>query len=213
MLADVDRGSGMVQTLVTGRLELPTGDAEDDFHISVNGTIAGTGFLSRDTATGGQIRGLIDEDLLVDGANEVLLIVPDPNGDGWLTGSEADLALVFQADDGHALELQAEGSRRLQIDKAEQTDTGWLLEGWAADVTRKLVPDRFYVFAGNTLVAAGEPNKDNPNVVRWYGSDDLLHSGFSFEIPIEDIPAGADRLMVVAEFDGYAIGDPAILDE
>lgn len=212
-LATVDRRSGMVQTLITGRLELPADVESDDLLIAVNGRVAGAGFISRDTPDGGQIRGLVAEDLMTDGANELTILVPTPDGSGWLTGSPDDVNLEYIADDGHVLALQDEGNRRLQVDEVTRTETGWHLVGWAADVSRKVTADRFYVFAGDSLVAYGPPNLDNPNVVRWYKSDDLLRSGFSFEIDAGSVPDGLDRLTVVAEFGDYAISDPAVFND
>ena len=210
-LATVDRRSGFVQTLITGRLELPSGVEDNALLVVVNGRVAGAGFVSRDTPTGGQIRALIAEELLRDGRNEVTILVPKANGSGWLTGSADDVALEYIADDGHVLDLKPEGDRRMQVDHVSRTETGWNLVGWAADIREKRTPDRIYVFAGDVLVAFSPPNLDNKNVVRWYGSEDLLRSGFSFDIDAEAVPQGIDRLTVVAEFGNYAIGDPASL--
>ncbi|HEY6635611.1 MAG TPA: hypothetical protein VI141_08350, partial [Acidimicrobiia bacterium] len=113
--------------------------------------------------------------------------------------------------DGHVITLGSEGSRRVQVDEVEATETGWRLVGWGADVTEKRTPDRFYVFAGDVLVFSGPPNVENANVVRWFDSDDLLDSGFDIEIDAADVPEGLDRLLVVAEFGSEAVADPATL--
>ncbi len=83
------------------------------------------------------------------------------------------------------------GADAVQVDEVEATDTGWRLVGWGADVTEKRTPDRFYVFAGDVLVFSGPPNVDNPNVVRWFDSDDLLGSGFDIEIDGRRCPRGS----------------------
>ncbi len=208
-LDDVDRTSGMVQTLITGRLELPADLAGDQILVAVNGRVAGAGFLTRDAPDGGQIRALVAEEYIVEGPNELQILVP--GFEGWLTGSAADVSLRFFAADGHELELEPEGGRRVQIDKVLPSDSGWTLTGWAADVKAKVTPDYIYVFVGETLVASGPPNVENGNVVGWFGSEDLLLSGFSFEISAEDVPAGIDLVTIIAEFDGHAVGDPAVL--
>jgi hypothetical protein len=59
------------------------------------------------------------------------------------------------------------------------------------------------------LLASGPPNVDNTNVVRWFESEDLLRSGFSFEVEADAIPDEVDRLLVVAEFGDEAVADPA----
>ncbi|HLF42079.1 MAG TPA: sulfatase-like hydrolase/transferase [Acidimicrobiia bacterium] len=208
-LAAVSRASGLVQTFISGRLELPAGIEGDDFLVAVNGTVAGTGFVIRDSDTSGEIRGLLAEELVVDGANEVVILVPDPRGDGWLTGAAADITLDYIAEDGHQLDIRSEGDRRLEISAVQATETGWLVKGWAADVSEKLTADWIYVFAGDQLLVSGPPNLDNENVVRWFKSDDLLRSGFTFDIPADQVPDDLDRLTVIAEFGDYAIESPA----
>ncbi len=202
---------GITQTLVSGRVELPADVESDDVLVVVNGRVAGTGFLVRDTPTGGQLRGLIAEEYLDEGTNEVTLMVWD--GARWLTGSEGDVDLEFVTADGRTLELEPEGNRRLQVDEVQATDDGFVVSGWSADVSAKLTPDQIYVFAGATLVDFGPPNVDNPNVVGWFDSDNLLRSGFRFEVDGSLVPAGTEQLTVIAEFGTSAIADPASLPQ
>ena len=68
-----------------------------------------------------------------------------------------------------------------------------------------------YIFVGETLLVSGPPNSDNQNVVRWFDSDDLLTSGFVYEVEGSLVPADVNHLTVVAEFDTYAIADTARL--
>jgi len=210
-LSDVSRASGFVPTFVSGRLQLPVGVEGDDLLLVVNGTVAGTGFVIRDSDTSGEIRGLLAEELVIDGANEVAILVPDPQGGGWLIGAAADITVDYIAEDGHQLDIRSEGDRRLEISAISETETGWLIKGWAADVKEKLTADWIYVFAGDQLLVSSPPNIDNENVVRWFKSEDLLHSGFNFEIPADQVPDDLDRLTVIAEFGDYAIESPATL--
>ena len=209
-LAELDMDTGMVQTLLTGRIELPPEVISNDLLLIVNGSVGGVGFVSRDSSGGGTIRGMINEELLVDGHNEIDILVP-VDGGGWVSGSADVLSLELVSNDGHLLEIQTEGSRRIQVERVASTDSGWTVEGWAADITRNQTPDMIYVFAGETLVAYGPPDKENENVVRWFDSEDLLISGFSFDIETQLVPADVDQLMVVAEFGSYAVGDPVRL--
>jgi hypothetical protein len=210
-LSDVSRASGFVQTFVSGRLQLPSGVEEDDLLLVVNGTVAGTGFVIRDSDTSGEIRGLLAEELLIDGPNEVAILVPDPEGDGWLTGAAADITIEYFAEDGHQLDIRSEGDRRLEITAVRESDAGWMVRGWAANVKGKSTPDWIYVFAGDQLLVSSPPNLENENVVRWFKSDDLLMSGFTFDIPSDQVPDDLDRLTVIAEFGDYAIESPATL--
>ncbi len=208
-LDEVDMSEGVLQTVVTGRV------ASDDpisgeLLIVVNDVVAGVAHLSRDSVSGGSFTGLIAEEFVVDGANDVDVLVAS-EGDVWLAGQSDELSLELVADDGHTIEVGAEGSRRIQVDRVTDTGSGYELVGWAADVSAKAVPDAIYVFAGEQLVYAGAPNVDNGNVVRWFESEDLLRSGFEVEVDTEDVPDGVSRLLVVAEFGDVAVADPANL--
>jgi hypothetical protein len=209
-LENVDRSSGFVQTLVTGRIEGDIPSGSHDVLLVLNDVVAGLAHLSQDSATGGSIIGLVAEEYVRDGSNEIDLLVSDGNG-GWVGGANGDVTLELVADDGHVIELAVEGNRRIQVDPVDSTDSGWLVSGWAADIGKKVTPDAIYVFAGDQLLAASPPNEDNGNVVRWFESEDLLRSGFSFELSEESIPSGVDRLLVVAEFGDQAVADPLSL--
>jgi hypothetical protein len=209
-LENVDRSSGMVQTLVTGRVEGEDALESDEILIVLNDVVAGIGYLSRDSASGGVIIGLVSEELVQDGANDVALLFADGDG-GWVSGTSEEITLDLVADDGHVIDVGIEGNRRIQVDGVEPTDAGWTITGWAADVGAKQTPDMFYVFAGDRLLAASPPNEDNANVVRWFKSEDLLRSGFSLELDDSEVPPGVDRLLVVAEFGEEAVADPFAL--
>lgn len=209
-LDDVDRDSGIVQTYLTGRIEVPDGLAGDQLLIVVNGTVAGTGYILADSLSGGALRALIAEDLVEEGANEVEILVGSGSGE-WVAGSPDVLTLELSDAEGRALELSNEGSRRVQVDDVAPTADGWVIEGWAADVTRKVTPETVYVFVGERLVEFGPPDLENRNVVRWFESEELLVSGFSFEIPADEVPEGVEQVTVVAEFDGVAVADPVSL--
>ncbi len=210
-LASVNRRSGFVPTFVLGRLELPVGVEGDELLFALNGTVAGTGLVIRDSGTSGEIHGLLAEELVKEGANELQVLVPNPQGTGWITGAAADITVEYIADDGHLLDIRAEGSRRVEVSSVAPTESGWVVTGWAADVENKLTPDRVYVFAGDLLLTSSAPTIDNKDVARWFKSDNLLHSGFSFEIDDEVVPDDLDRLTVIAEFGDYAIESPATL--
>ena len=206
-LADADLSKGFAQTLLTGRIEAE-GELPAELGIVINDRVGGIAHVTRDSATSGTFIGMIIEDSIVDGPNEIELIAPRPDGT-WVAGASRDLSLQLLAPGGRELVLVPEGSRRIQVDRIEVGSEKWVVAGWAADVDRKVPPDTFYVYAGDQLLTSGPPNADNGNVVRWFGSEDLLRSGFEFEIPAGSIPAGLEQLLVVAEFGDRAIADSA----
>lgn len=210
-LEAVDLASGHVQTVLTGRIESDSSLVDGQLLIVLNDVVAGMAYMSRDSVDGASISGLVAERLVRDGENEVEILAPDGNG-GWLWGSNEDLTLELVADDGHQITVGAEGNRRIQVDTVGFEEGSWELKGWAADVSAKVTPDMFYVFAGDELVYSGPPNADNANVVRWFESEDLLRSGFEISIPGDRVPEGVDRLLVVAEFGDQAVADPATLN-
>ncbi|MEX0865563.1 MAG: sulfatase-like hydrolase/transferase [Acidimicrobiia bacterium] len=200
------RRPGMAQTYLTGRLTLPAGLDPNGLLVSVNGRIGGMGILSRDSAESASFQAVIAEETLIGGANQIEILLPGPDGT-WLSGAQDELRIDLVTDDGRVLELSPEGSRRLQVDKAALEDGVWVFRGWAADVSAKHPPDMIYVFAADHLLTWGPPNLDNRNVVNWFGSEDLLRSGFEFDIPADSVPPGLGQVTVVAEFGEYAIGD------
>lgn len=210
LLETVDLSGGIVQTMITGPIQLPEGALGDDLLVSANGMIAGTGFLVRETASSGQMRAIVAEEFLVEGDNQISILVPGVDG-VWLTGSRVDISVEYRTESGRVLDIRPEGNRRIQIDEVGSTGEGWAIEGWSADVSRKETPDVVYLFAGHTLIVSGPPNLDNANVVRWYSSDGLLRSGFRFEISAEDLPPGVERVTIVAEYGDEAVADSATL--
>lgn len=209
-LVESDRAEGVTQTYLNGRVAFPPGSDPGEVLFVINGTVAGMGVIAGDGPGGGTFHGMIAEDLVTDGPNQVDLLMSGPAG-VWLAGTTDDLSLDLVTGDGRVLELRPEGARRLQIDRIGLEDGVWTLVGWAADINAKVPPEILYVFAADLLLAEGPPNLDNRNVVTWFGSDDLLRSGFSFEIPADVIPEGTAQLTVVAEFDSYAVSEPARL--
>ena len=211
VLADVDISKGMVQTLVKGRLEADDPPPSADLLVALNNVIAGVAHLTTDSANGGMVEGLLAEQLVRDGHNDIELFLSDGQG-GWTTGSSDVLTRELVAGDGHVLDIAAEGSKRIQVDTVTTTGDGWEIEGWAADVNAKVVPDTVYVFVGDQLVYEAPPNTENQNVVRWFGSEDLLGSGFRIDVSAAEVPQGVDQLLVVAEFGDVAVSDGAFLN-
>jgi hypothetical protein len=208
-LDSVDRSSGILQTLLTGRVELPE-EYGTELLVVVNDIVAGVAHLSRDSASGGSFTGVITELLVNDGVNDVELLLAGPNG-GWVAGLNEDLTLELVAEDGHVLDIVTEGGRRVQVDRVEVSADGWEMVGWAADINNKLTPDMIYVFAGSRLLSSGPPDVDNPNVVNWFKSEDLLTSGFKRMITRSQVPDGVDHVLVVAEFGAKAVADSVSL--
>lgn len=201
------RTKGVTQTYLDGRITFPTGNAIPWVAFAVNGRVAGTGFVIPDGSGTGTFHGMIAEEMVDPGPNQIDVLVPGPAGT-WLSGTAADLTVELRRPDGKVLELEPEAGRRIQVDRAErQPDGSILLVGWGADVATKVPPDMIYVFAGEQLLESAPPNRDNGNVVVWFGSEDLRRSGFEFVV--SNLPADAAQVTVVAEFGDHAVGETA----
>lgn len=209
-LREIDRSTGKVQTLLTGRIEADPLPGSDEILVVVNDVVAGVVHMTRDGATSGAFTGLVAEDLIEDGDNDVDLLISDDNG-GWLAGSNEDITFELVDDEGRVIDIGVEGSRRVQVDSVERVENGWRVTGWAADVNEKVTPDTIHIFAGDRLLVSGPPNAENANVVRWFDSEKLLLSGFEFEVRNSEVPEEVDRFLVVAEFGDVAVADPASL--
>lgn len=195
----------MAQTYLDGRITFPSDRQVSTLAIAVNGTVAGTAAVIGDGEGTGTFHGMIAEELIDDGPNQIDVLVPDGSGT-WLSGTAADLTIELHAPDGRVLELGPEGGRRIQVDRVELGGSGSLrVVGWAADVGAKVPPETIYLFAGDQLLASGPPNLDNGNVVAWFGSEDLRRSGFDFTVTA--VPDGAAQLTVVAEFGSHAVAE------
>lgn len=202
---------GMAQTYWNGRIAFPPGAEVRSVVFLLNGSVAGTGAVLSDGSGTGTFAGMIAEELIQPGPNEVDVLVPTADG-RWLSGTVGDLTVELKDESGRVLEIRPESSRQVQVDEVQAGSDGALrLTGWAADIVAKAPPQHIYVFAGHRLLASGPPNLDNRNVVAWFESENLVRSGFRFSISQASIPEGTAQLTVVAEFDDWAVAEAVAL--
>src|SRR5690606_23793261 len=83
-----ERPPGMVQTYLSGRIHGVSDDS--DVLIVVNGRVSGVGYMVRDSLDGARFSGVISEQFINDGPNQIDVLVPAPGG-VWLSGTVADL--------------------------------------------------------------------------------------------------------------------------
>lgn len=206
-----EQETGHVQTYIGGRFSTTTEIESDWLLIAVNGRVAGMAWIIRDTPDGGRFGGLIAEELIADGPNRLELLARRTDG-MWLQGGLGDVDVTYAAEDGRIIEIEPQGERRAQIDRAEQVGEELVVVGWGADVVAKLAPTMVHIYAGEELLLSSPPNRDNRNVVAWFRSEDLLRSGFFLRVPLDRIPDGIDQVSVVVEFGDGAVVEGANLD-
>jgi hypothetical protein len=203
-LLEETRPAGMAQTYLNGRVAHVGDLSERSVLFALDGVVAGSGVILPEGPGTGTVQGIVAEQMIRPGANRVDLLVR--SGGSWVVARHAELKRELRRPDGSVIELEAEGGRRIQVDRAVRGADGTVvLTGWAADVALKVTPDTIYVFAGDLLLVHGPPNLDNRNVVAWFGSDDLLRSGFEFRV--EDLPEGVAQITVVAGFGDHAVAE------
>ncbi len=206
LVTGTERG-GMAQTYWNGRIAFPAGSDVHSVLFLLNGSVAGTGAVVPDGPGTGTFAGMVAEELIHAGPNEVDVLIPAEDGH-WLSGTVGDLTVELKDESGRLLEIRPESTRQVQVDQVQEGAGGSLqFTGWAADIVAKAPPQHIYVFAGSQLLASGPPNLDNGNVVVWFESENLLRSGFRFSIPRTSIPHGTAQLTVVAEFDDWAVAE------
>ncbi|MFA9564839.1 MAG: sulfatase-like hydrolase/transferase, partial [Acidimicrobiales bacterium] len=78
--AAIDLSTGVVPTVLTGRITLPEELAGPDVLVSVNGTVAGAGFTVRDAGDVFTFSALVPEAVYNLGSNDVQILAPGPDG-------------------------------------------------------------------------------------------------------------------------------------
>jgi Sulfatase len=205
--ADLDPGAGIVPTVLTGRVTLPDDLAKGDVLVSVNGAVAGAGYLVRAGAGTSSFSAVVPEEAFRQGNNDVVLLVPTTDG-GWIAAGGGTVGrLVLHDADGDELPLSPATSRRVVIDRSEVTGDQLVVKGWSADTSAKEVPSEILVFFGDQLAFNGPPNLERSDVPEWFDSDTLAMSGFDIAIPVVDIPEGTERVTVVARFGDTAVAE------
>jgi hypothetical protein len=204
--ADLDPGTGIVPTVLTGRVTVPSELTDRDVLVAVNGSVSGAGYRVADNGDTWVFQALVPEEAFQPGPNDVALLVPSGAG-GWiLAGNGAVEPVVLRDATGAEVTVEPAGDRRVVIDGTEIESDELRLKGWAADTVDRRPAEEILVYFGDQLVEDGPPNAERTDVVGWYKSDQLLMSGFDVSIPTDDIPPGTERVTVVGRFaDGAVI--------
>ncbi len=203
--ADLDPGTGVVPTVLTGRVTLPSELTERDVLVAVNGTVSGAGYRVAANGDTSVFQAVVPEEAYRPGPNEVSVLVPTGSG-GWIEASRGAVEQIVLRDaSGAELAIAPAGDRRVVIDGTTIESGRLRLQGWAADIVAKRPADEILVYFGDQLVEHGPPNAERTDVVGWYHSDDLLMSGFDVSIPLSEIPPGTERVTVVGRFADDAV--------
>jgi hypothetical protein len=198
--ADLDPDTGIVPTVLTGRVTMPPDLTERDLLVAVNGTVSGAGYRVAADGDTWEFQALVPEERYQPGHNEVTVLVPTGSG-GWIQAASGTVERVVLRDaDGEDVAIEPAGDRRVVIDGTTIESDQLRLKGWAADTVDKLPAEEILVYFGDQLVEHGPPNAERTDVVGWYHSDQLLMSGFDLSIPTADIPPGTERVTVVGRF-------------
>lgn len=113
-------------------------------------------------------------------------------------------SLCILLPDGQALRPDPTGLAG-RIERVERTGELVRLEGWAADLTTGQPGAQVMVFAGNRLVAQGQPSLPRPAIARSFGATGLEFSGFSVSVALAELQQGEAELRVFVTSDDRAV--------
>lgn len=212
-LAAVDRSSGFVPLLVSGRLEAPSGTPlPDAVLVAVNGTIAGVGGGYRVAGETTTFDALLAESAVRPGRNTVELLVPSGRGEATTYAVAEHLderryslrnGRLVPVGGGSAIAVARPGDDlALEVESAFQDDQALAVKGWAADLADGRLAERVLLFVeGEQVGVAGR--RERVDLVPELGGA-LMQAGFEKVVAAARAPDGA-RIDVVALF-----GDDAV---
>jgi hypothetical protein len=203
--AAIDLSTGVVPTVLTGRITLPDELAGPDILVSVNGTVSGAGFTVRDSGDVFTFSALVPEEVYNLGSNDVQILAPGPDGRLHVAESGTVQATELRDGNGEHLLIVAPGQRKVVIDAATIDGGNLRVKGWSADTGEKVPAESMLIFFGDQLAYEGPPNLERSDVPQWFDSEDLRLSGFDILIPVSDIPAEAERVTIVGKFSADAV--------
>ncbi len=207
----VTRQSGIVPTILKGRVSIPEGSMSSNVLIAVNGWVRGAGYAIRDSGATWEFSCHVPESAFREGVNQVEILVTSGDGQWQRSVSGAVPKTTYRDQQGNVLTIEPRGARIVQIDSVQLTDETLRVKGFTADTRAKVTPDTLLVFYGDRLAFAGPPNVERGDVPIWFKSENLRLSGFDFKLPAEDVPANLERITVVASFSGSGVLDYALL--
>lgn len=213
VLGALDPDSGFLPVMLTGTTD---GSALPEwFLVSLNGTIAGTGF-----ALGDAFSAILDEERFVRGANDVVVLVPDGAGGWWSpelpVAGVSDLVLEGGGDgtltlgDGPELPVvRADDDNLVRIDRAVLRGDVLSIGGWSLSEAPIAVPNRVVIVADGELLTSSERRAPRVDLARRYDNPIFERSGF--ELVATRVDHEPESLAVLAIYDDVAIWRPVTL--
>jgi hypothetical protein len=183
LLADFRPDSRLVPSFVSGRVvgELRPGTS---VAVALGGRIRS---VAQVFAAGDELRlaALVPAEAFEAGANSIDLFAVRPGGRlaPLATGRPESYRLVEEDGEwrveggGVSAQLQ-EGAIEGFVDRYEIDDQGARVGGWAVAADGPKPAGRLLVFAGDELIAQGEPNRVRPDIVQRYGTAAVRRSGY-----------------------------------
>jgi len=201
----VDKQSGIVPTLLTGRVSIPAGYVTSDLLIAVNGKVQGAGQSIRENGNTFAFSAYVPESALKPGQNRVELLLVSETGK-WHHSTAGSVAkTTFRDESGKKFKVIQAGHRLVRMDSVKFENGKLRVRGWTADKKNKILPEKIYIFYGDQIAYSGPPNVERKDVTIWFKADHLIMSGFDFKLPAENVPEDLERVTILASFPENAV--------
>ncbi len=201
----VDKQSGIVPTLLKGRVSIPAGFVTSDLLIAVNGKVQGAGRSLRENDNTFAFSAYVPESAFKPGQNRIELLLESKTGE-WHHSTTGSVAITtFRDESGKQFNVVKRGQRLVRMDSVKFENGTLRVRGWTADTKDKILPDKIYIFYGDQIAYSGPPNVERKDVTVWFKADNLIMSGFDFKLPAENVPEDLERVTILASFPGNAV--------
>ena len=216
---DVQPEAGVVPILIQGRLQA-VGSHKNERPVSlafaVNGIVQNVTKTTEWADSRLYFMAMVPETALRKGRNEVEVFEIAKGSQGpVLTRLPRPSSAILQLNEtGQTTLIVSEGRGSLttnpaavkgHLDEVGIDQPHWFtLSGWASDAARFEPVDRVVVFSNGVQVYSGRPSASRPDLVRAFGRETLLTSGFRFNIPRATLAGSRDVRIFGITRDGVA---------
>ena len=213
LFEDVRLGEKPVPMLVSGRIVAPEHRQEPiDLALAVNGVVVSTTRTFSRPSAELSFMLIAPVGALKDGRNSLEIFATESLGGQALlrtipSRTQPDLRIAENGSAGEVLTSASGASIPIvddgvmgRLQQVEERGEMVALQGWAIDLVEKRPASSVLVFSNGKLIHSGFPALRSRSVAKQFKSDNLLYSGFHFEVPKSgiDLANGSLRLFAIS---------------
>ncbi|MCP4657289.1 MAG: sulfatase-like hydrolase/transferase [bacterium] len=197
---DVDLRSPALPALLTGTIEMAERESPCcELAVAINGTISATVPTYGARERRHRFTALVPETAFRAGGNHLeVLVIRERDGGRELETTEERRRSTYALREGADQQVEAIVVDGVEYPVGKELE-GWIdstsggeetvtVNGWAADRARFCPADEIVVFLDGGFLHAGGISLARESVVKHYGDDRFLESGFSFQLAREKLP-------------------------